>query len=197
MLIKDEYTELSDVVNIDPSAPQFSTSLPREEAARKFALETFRFWHADLGGNTPIDGLTGLSVNNRLSSTLGYCYIQSVKGEPGDWLSRIELSGALVRKGTVDEVVCTILHEIAHSFCGVQESHGDAWKAACARMGLLSAKECPTRPLSFSFNSFEWAATCSCGIEYSFKRMTKKRKTLIPVCSTCSAVLPKFQKRVV
>jgi predicted SprT family Zn-dependent metalloprotease len=195
MPIKDEDTEISDIVDIAPFSPQFSLTLPREEAAEKFALETFQFWHTELGANTPFNGLTGLSINNRLTSTLGYCYVRSVKGEPNDWLSRIELAGGLVRKGTVDEIVCTILHELGHSFCGIEEGHGARWTAACDRMGLLLAKASPVRPMSFSLSDFEWAATCSCGLEYSFKRMTRRRKTLTPMCSTCGDILPKFKKR--
>ena len=197
MLIEDP--EISDVVDIATFAPQFDLSLPRGEAAAKFAMETFQFWHVELGRSTPYHGMIGLTVNNRLTSTLGYCYIQRPKDDSGKdgWLSRIELAGSLVRKGTVDEIVCTIIHELGHAFCGVDEGHGDAWAAACDRMGLLFAKEYPTRPMTFKMTDNEWSSTCSCGVRYSFQRMTRKRKESALMCSKCGEKLPKFQRGIV
>lgn len=42
---------------------------------------------------------------------------------------------ALNVAGRSDDIVDTILHEIAHALCGPHEGHGAAWKATCVRIG--------------------------------------------------------------
>jgi predicted SprT family Zn-dependent metalloprotease len=63
---------------------------------------------------------------NRRKRSLGLCRYRE---------RRIELSVYFVHANDEEQVRETILHEIAHALAGEKAGHGEAWKAACARVG--------------------------------------------------------------
>lgn len=77
------------------------------------------------------------------SDTLGYC--NYVKRE-------IVLSEILVNHGTKEEIVDTLLHELAHAFAGIERTskrymgHGKLWKSWARRLGCDARAECVMSP---------------------------------------------------
>lgn len=80
-----------------------------------------------------------------------------------------------------DDVVDTILHEIAHALCEPGEGHGDEWKKMCATTGAKPETCCsevvamPPRHL---------VATCG-GCGRKFRRYKKPSKWRKLYCTTC------------
>jgi hypothetical protein len=63
--------------------------------------------------------------NNRINS-LGVCKYNT---------KQIGLSSRWVRKLPKEEIVDTLLHEIAHAIAGYEAGHGHRWKVACVTIG--------------------------------------------------------------
>lgn len=76
-------------------------------------------------------GLAGWQFGfNRNVRRAGVCRYASGK-RPG----RIELSVHFVGHNSWDEILDTILHEIAHALVGPEHGHDAAWKAKCVELG--------------------------------------------------------------
>jgi predicted SprT family Zn-dependent metalloprotease len=72
---------------------------------------------------------------------------------------RIELSIHYVLWNPPEEVLDTILHEIAHALAGPRAGHGPAWKRQCVRIGAT-----PQRCGDAAMPPGRWRATCpGCG----------------------------------
>lgn len=83
---------------------------------------------------------------------------------------RIQLSRPLVELNSVEEVLDTILHEIAHGLVGVEHDHDRVWKAKARELGCspkASANSIvlPPKP---------WIAVCE-GCGRSFERYRRDR----------------------
>ena len=82
-------------------------------------------------------GLTGWTFAfNRRKRSLGLCRY----GE-----RRIELSVHLVDLNSDEEVLDTLLHEIAHALCGPKAGHGAGWRARCLELGARPERLCRRR----------------------------------------------------
>ena len=79
-------------------------------------------------------------VNNRLTTTAGKAF-----AGPGPRQGRIELSGSIFRDrdNTDEELMNTILHELAHIAAPNGAKHGPAWKSMARLLGC-DATRCHT-----------------------------------------------------
>jgi len=82
----------------------------------------------------------------------------------------IELSIYLVDRNGPDEILDTILHEIAHSLVGPRHGHDAVWKAKCREIGAK-----PQRCGDADMPPGRWRARCqSCAQVYSRHRQPKR-----------------------
>ena len=93
----------------------------------------------------------------------------------------IRLSRRHVLFDTVESVIDTILHEIAHAKCGPQHGHNQVWRDYAAKIGA-------TPEPCFSTNVRpKYSATCqSCGHRWSRNRI---RKGKLYFCRHCGSIL--------
>jgi predicted SprT family Zn-dependent metalloprotease len=68
-----------------------------------------------------------LEVSNRLSRTLGYCQ---------DSKKKIVLASKLLERGTQDQILEVVLHEIAHALTPQDKGHGIVWKRKAIELGV-------------------------------------------------------------
>ena len=91
---------------------------------------------------------------------------------------QITLSVTYCLKASREEMVDTILHEIAHAIAGAQHGHDTVWKATAERIGC-TAERCHqvqhTQP--------RWQGRCGCGKQWKRQRLTQRTRTA--VCPTC------------
>lgn len=91
----------------------------------------------------------------------------------------IELSVHLVGRNGAQEVIDTILHEIAHALVGPSHNHDDVWKRKCLEIGAT-----PARCGQADMPPGQWQARCGmCGILYSRHRRPKQRHGWF--CKSC------------
>jgi len=90
---------------------------------------------------------TPASVNGRISATLGRVFVRYETPEAVVPQMRLELSGDLARKGSVDEIRHTFLHEVAHVLdkmvprtqsrrTAKRQPHGPEWRKLARALGL-------------------------------------------------------------
>jgi predicted SprT family Zn-dependent metalloprotease len=116
-------------------------------------------------------GLAGWSFAfNRRKRSMGLCrYGEKV----------IELSIHLVDRNGPEEILDTILHEIAHALVGRRHGHDAVWKAKCIEIGAQ-----PQRCGQADMPEGRWRATCrSCG--QVFSRHRKPRRLNGWFCRLC------------
>lgn len=97
----------------------------------------------------------------------GVCY-HPFRGAPG----RIELSRHYCKKNSEEDVIDTILHEIAHALVGPYHGHNRVWKMKCVEIGAR-----PRRCLAdhAEMPKGRWRATCKeCKKEYDKHRKPKR-----------------------
>lgn len=93
----------------------------------------------------------------------------------------ITLSTHLVRYGTDDEYVDTLLHEIAHALVGPDvQRHGPTWKATAKRIGC-SGDRC-WKGADFVQRKYE--IKCPCG-KSCYKRHSVRRAHYKWICKHC------------
>jgi predicted SprT family Zn-dependent metalloprotease len=106
----------------------------------------------------------GFNTNVRRA---GVCFYPH-RGQPG----RIELSTHFAERNPDEEVLDTILHEIAHAMVGPGHGHDAAWRAKCREVGA--------RPEARYGEDVEmprgrWRATCpGCATEFDRHRRPKR-----------------------
>jgi predicted SprT family Zn-dependent metalloprotease len=71
----------------------------------------------------------------------------------------IKLSIHMVDRNGYDEVMETILHEIAHAIAGRDAGHGPVWQAVAIGLGAKPERYCGDHVMPKG----EWRATCICG----------------------------------
>ena len=129
-----------------------------------------------------------LSVNNRLSTTLGRCRSKRV-GNRWDPYS-IEIAGKLLSAGTDQEVIDVIYHEVAHALVGIEthEKHGhdQVFRNMCARIGTKNDgrfTEVESYMKESNNKIFKYDVYCpNCGIIGNYSRMCPTLKN-IEFCS--------------
>ena len=107
---------------------------------------------------------------NRRKRCLGLCLYQ---------LRTIELSVFLVKGSSQEEILDTILHEIAHALVCPEHGHNAVWKRKCLEIGARPVRcgqvEMPIGP---------WRASCGhCG--QNFHRHRKPKKMRGWFCQAC------------
>jgi len=81
-----------------------------------------------------------VSINSRLTTTLGRCSYRKVNGIPKPYL--IEISRQLLETSTDKSVIDVIYHEAAHALTAIETQevhhHDKVFKAMCARIGTTN-----------------------------------------------------------
>jgi len=91
----------------------------------------------------------------------------------------IELSIHFVLRNGQEEILDTILHEIAHALVGPKHGHGQAWKRKCQEIGAR-----PVRCGQAEMPEGRWKAKCGqCGMNFHRHRKPKKAKGWF--CKSC------------
>jgi predicted SprT family Zn-dependent metalloprotease len=100
---------------------------------------------------------------NRGKRTLGLCIYQR---------RAIELSIHFVLRNSPEEIVDTILHEIAHALVGPAHGHDRVWKAKCLAIGAR-----PVRCGQADMPEGSWQARCrECGEVFHRYRRPKRAR---------------------
>jgi predicted SprT family Zn-dependent metalloprotease len=107
---------------------------------------------------------------NRRKRSLGLCLYGR---------RRIELSAHLVRHNSRDEIVDTLLHEIAHALVGPGHGHGRRWREKCREIGAR-----PERCGQAVMPPGRWRARCGwCGKDFHrYRRPKRLRGWYCPDC---------------
>jgi predicted SprT family Zn-dependent metalloprotease len=136
----------------------------RLSAVRRFALEL-------LGRHV----LPGWSFGfNRRKRSLGLCFHHR---------KAVELSVHLVERNGPEEVLDTLLHEIAHALVGPGHGHDAVWRRKCVEVGAR-----PKRCGDADMPEGPWRAQCPrCGKRYDRHRKPKRLKSWF--CPSCGPVL--------
>jgi predicted SprT family Zn-dependent metalloprotease len=116
-------------------------------------------------------GLHGWSFAfNRGKQTMGVCVYDQ---------RRIELSVYFVERNSREEILDTILHEIAHALVGPRHGHDAVWKRQCIAIGAR-----PVRCADALMPEGCWRARCqACGGQ--FNRHRKPRRVRGWFCCKC------------
>jgi len=117
---------------------------------------------------------------NRRKRALGLCRYET---------RAIELSIYLVDQNGPEEVVDTILHEIAHALVGHGHGHDAVWKRKCLEIGAK-----PQRCGQADMPCGRWQARCGgCGTQFSRHRKPKRLRGWF--CRTCGPERGQFTWR--
>lgn len=85
---------------------------------------------------------------------------------------QITLSVTYCLKASKEEIVDTILHEIAHAIVGPKHGHDATWKAAAQQIGC-TAERCHRVQHTLP----RWRGWCGCGQEWKRQRLTQRART--------------------
>jgi predicted SprT family Zn-dependent metalloprotease len=109
-------------------------------------------------------GLLGWTFQyNWRKRTMGLCRYKT---------KTIELSVYLVERNGPEEILDTILHEIAHALVGPDHGHDDVWKEKCIELGAR-----PRRCGAAAMPEGCWIAVCAvCGARFDRHRRPKRLK---------------------
>ena len=80
-----------------------------------------------------------------------------------------------------EELIDTVLHEVAHALVGPQHNHDRVWKLAARRIGC-TAERCT----AVTHTAGKWIGRCQCARPILRKRLTRGMRTTArcPVCRT-------------
>lgn len=94
-------------------------------------------------------------------------------------LKVIELSWHFAQRNTEDEIIDTLLHEVAHALAGPGHGHDATWKAKCVEVGAR-----PERCGEADMPEGRWRADCpTCGA--AFRRHRRPRPADRWFCRSC------------
>lgn len=93
---------------------------------------------------------------------------------------QITLSVTFCLKAHKDDIVDTILHEIAHAIVGPNHGHDETWKAAARRIGC-TAKRCH----QVDHTPPRWRGQCMCGQKWKRQRLSRRART--GQCPNCNS----------
>jgi len=119
--------------------------------------------------------LSGWSVkiDRRPKGRLGQCRL---------YKREIGLTGWHVEGSEDNEVIDTILHELAHALAWVRygsRGHCAKWRAMCIELGAVPKARSKRLETNKMRPSYKWSATCTaCNTEHKCHRITKKYKDL-------------------
>ena len=85
---------------------------------------------------------------------------------------QITLSVTYCLKASKEEIVDTILHEIAHAIVGPKHGHDATWKAVARRIGC-TAERCHR----IQHTPPRWHGQCGCGQQWERQRLTQRART--------------------
>ena len=85
---------------------------------------------------------------------------------------QITLSVTYCLKASKEEIVDTVLHEIAHAIVGRTHGHDATWKAAAQRIGC-TAERCHRVQHTLP----RWHGQCGCGQEWKRQRLSRSIRT--------------------
>ena len=91
---------------------------------------------------------------------------------------QIVLSVTYCLKASKEEIVDTILHEIAHAIVGPKHGHDATWKAAARRIGG-TAERCHYIQHTLP----RWYGQCGCGQQWKRQRLSQRARTA--KCQKC------------
>ncbi len=91
---------------------------------------------------------------------------------------QITLSVTYCQKATKEEIVNTILHEIAHAIVGPKHGHDAVWKATARDIGC-NAERCHR----VKHTAARWRGECGCGKQWTRQRLSQRART--GVCPSC------------
>lgn len=107
---------------------------------------------------------------NRRKRAMGLCRYE---------IKAIELSWDFVQRNPEEEILDTILHEIAHALVGPEHGHDEVWKAKCIEIGAR-----PERCGEADMPEGRWKADCpSC--RTPFHRHRKPQRLGGWYCRSC------------
>ncbi len=125
----------------------------------------------------------GFNSNVRRAGVCFYPY----RTEPG----RIELSIHFIERNPDDEILDTILHELAHALVGPGHGHDKVWRAKCKQIGARP-EACYADNVDMPLG--RWRATCPrCVAEYNRHRRPPLSDGWH--CGSCGPRLGKLQWR--
>lgn len=147
-------------------------------------------------------GLTKYSVVfSKSKSLLGRChyvvpvYDSYLKYQPFKSTVKLEFSTYWMEHAPLEEVIDTILHELAHGLAGPRAKHGPEWKSVAKSLGCTpKASTDFSLPQEVKESTSKWRGTCPNGHKTFSNRLTDKgrRKS----CGRCSNVYnPSFMYR--
>lgn len=93
---------------------------------------------------------------------------------------QITLSVTFCLKAPKEDIVDTILHEIAHAIVGPNHGHDDTWKTAARRIGC-TAKRCH----QVDHTPPRWRGKCECGQKWKRLRLSRRART--GQCPKCNS----------
>ena len=114
---------------------------------------------------------------NQRKRTLGLCRFHG---------RTIELSLHLVDRNSADEIVDTILHEIAHALVGPGHAHDAVWRKMCLQVGAR-----PERCGQADMPDGNWQARCG-GCSQTFSRHRRPKRLTGWFCRTCGPEVGKL-----
>lgn len=92
---------------------------------------------------------------------------------------QITLSVTFCLKASKEDIIDTILHEIAHAIVGPNHGHDEIWKTAARRIGC-TAKRCH----QVDHTPPRWRGRCECGQKWKRQRLSQRARTgLCPKCN--------------
>lgn len=139
---------------------------PKMERAKALALEQMTKWGLLPPSPYRPPFISWLFRFNNRKRGMGLCVYPKLAS---NLAGRIELSRHLVERNDLDEVLDTILHEIAHALAGPDAGHGPRWKEMCQKVGAN-----PERCGEANMPQGAWQARCpSCSKVYHRHRKPK------------------------
>jgi predicted SprT family Zn-dependent metalloprotease len=154
-------------VLVKTAAPAISTGSGRFREVRQLALDLLAR-----------HGLTDWQFDyNRRKQAMGLCVYRR---------RAIELSIHFVERNESDEILDTLLHEIAHALVGPGHGHDRVWKKKCLEVGAR-----PQRCGRADMPPGRWQGCCGqCGKRFDRHRKPKRLRGWF--CKTCGPVNGKF-----
>lgn len=94
----------------------------------------------------------------------------------------ITLSVTYCLKASKEQIIDTILHEIAHALVGPNHGHDATWKAAAQRIGC-TAERCH----QVQHTPPRWQGQCGCGQQWERQRLSQRLRT--SRCRKCKGTI--------